>query len=1632
MTRIDSTSAEAFRAQLDGEISRRHGPDEARRLRDFARIYFQKFPLDDFAEHDLADVYACVQFWWKWLARRDPSVAGVEVFNPGLTAVGWESRRTIIAVAQREMPFLLDSIRLALNRRGHTVFILHTCSFDVARDPNHPSSKLCEIPEQGSVHSRSEGVRVSTLYLEVDRLSDPDACRALARTIEGVIEDVELVVEDFDPMQRRVREILQDLEKDPPECVPGEEVREARKFLEWLLDDHFTFLGMTEVERCDNAGAPALREVSQGRLGLLRKRPRSRPVTHLSEMNTRALNAWMDRSLLGFSKSSRHATVHRDVYSDYVTLKCFDEDADVSREYRLMGLYTSTVYTESPFNIPVIRRKLETLRERAGLARGGHEASDLQHVLESHPRDELFQADDRELAKTTLAIARIQDRKQVRLFVRRDRHGKFFSCLVYVPRDVYDTQLRREAERILCETFSANECEFTTHLSDSVLARTHFILRTLPDQDPVYDVEEIRSRIAAIAKSWSESLAEALIEELGESDGENLSRAYARSFPASYRDDFVPRVAIDDIVTIEGLADASEIGMRFSRGGGEPCSRLRFKLFHFDEILTLSNVIPILENLGVQVIGENPYRIRRSDGRCIWIQDFELDHQTGTNRGESVALTNVEHRFPDAFESVWQGRAENDGFNRLVLASRLPWREVAILRAYARYMKQITIHFSLQYIAETLSNHPAIAEDLVALFHAHFDPDENRYSVEAKHNQERIEEQLSEALDRVENLDEDRIFRRFIDLIRATLRTNFHQRDGAGRVKEHLSFKLSPRDVPGVPEPCPRYEIFVYSPRVEGVHLRGGRVARGGIRWSDRLEDYRTEVLGLVKAQQVKNAVIVPVGAKGGFVTRRVVSDASRDELQAEAIACYQIFIRGLLDLTDNRSADRIIRPEDGVCKDEEDPYLVVAADKGTATFSDIANRLSREYGFWLGDAFASGGSVGYDHKKMGITAKGAWVSIERHFRECGIDVSSQPFSVVGIGDMSGDVFGNGMLLSPHIELIAAFNHASIFIDPKPLAELGYQERMRLFALPASSWSDYDMRRISEGGGVFRRSAKSIPISPEIRDCLEIEATRLTPSELIAAILRAPVDMIWNGGIGTYVKASSETHASVGDKNNDAVRVDASALRCRVIGEAGNLGITQLGRVEFCRLGGRANTDFVDNAAGVNCSDHEVNIKILLSDSMNSGALAEDDRRQILFENTDAVEALVLADNNRQTLAISLAEAQSLRRMGEYHRFIRHLEARGKLNRQLEFIVEDEVLVDRKAQGKGLTRPELCVLICYAKAILKEDVHDSDLAHDEHIGRFVEAAFPSALRDRFRDEIHRHQLKREIVATQVANEIVNRMGFTFVSRLQTSTGASVEEVLCAYVATREIYDLEARFCEVESLDRATSTDAQYQLMTDLMRLARTSCRWFLRNRRGCVEIDREIERFAPGVAEITSLLPSSLLGRPRQEWQRRYDTLRQHCVSEDLARFAAEAPNLHACFALIEASESTGAPIHEVAEVYFSLGEGLDLEWLRGQIANLRIDNHWQALSRESLMDDLERQQRALTISVLQTHARDHEGSADIEAAIGKWQRVHAQNAGRWNALLGELHGGDSLDLTMCTVALRALLSWAEDADRLD
>jgi glutamate dehydrogenase len=1587
-------------------IRKKGSAEQAAQTEAFTRQYYHWVPPDDLADRNADDLYGAALAHWRLALDRAPGEAKVRVYNPDPERDGWSSPHTVVEVVSDDMPFLVDSITMALGREGYGIDLVIHPVLHVRRDDK---GHLCEMLEPGAADSA--GIPESLLHAEVTREPDRERRERLRAAVERVLNEVSAVVEDWGPMRDQLEKIVEGLESVPPPAIDRAEVEEAKQFLEWLADDHITFLGYREYDFVTKNGktGPDVREDTG--LGILRGSP-ERQFTPLSE---KALKLARAPHLLVITKANSRATVHRPSYLDYVGVKQFSEDGEVVGERRFLGLFTHLAYKESPQRIPLLRGKVRAVLDGAGFEPGSHDFKALVQILEGYPRDSLFQMEPDELFEIAMGILQLGERQRLRLFVRRDPLDRFMDCLVCMPRDRFNTQNRERVGEILRETFGGTHLDWDVQLSESVLARVHYIVHCpngLPDD---YDVKEIEQRLVHAIRAWSDDLREALGDAHGEKESVELFRRFQSAFPPGYRDDFSARAAVADIASLERLSrEPGPIITLYTAGRGQ--ARLpRCKLFSTGDV-ALSDVVPTLEHMGARVVDERPYEITPSGSDPVWIYDFGLSCRTkGAER--------VKDFFEEAFLGVWNGDLEDDGLNALVLEAALTGQEITILRAVARYLRQAGIPFSDAYMVRTVVTHPEVATLLVRLFTARFDPDRGD-----RRDVQEISAEVGAAIDAVESLDQDRILRSFLSVVQAILRTNYFRTEGPGPAeglaapsarRPFLSFKLDPAEIPLLPLPRPQFEIFVYSPRVQGVHLRGGKVARGGLRWSNRPEDFRTEILGLAKAQMVKNALIVPVGSKGGFVVKRPPDDG--EALKEEGIACYRTFLSGLLDLTDNIDSGECVPPPQVVCYDEDDPYLVVAADKGTATFSDIANAVSADYGFWLGDAFASGGSHGYDHKAMGITARGAWESVKRHFRELGTDIQSTDFTVAGIGDMSGDVFGNGMLLSRHIKLVAAFDHMHVFLDPDPDTEASFKERKRLFETEQSSWDDYDPAVISAGGGVYPRTAKSIPISERVREALAIEDDELSPAELISAILRAPVDLLWNGGIGTYVKASTETHADAGDKANDAVRVDGAELRCRVVGEGGNLGLTQPGRIEYALsggpegAGGRINTDAIDNVGGVNCSDHEVNIKILLDSVVSEGRMSEQERNELLVEMTDAVRDSVLYGSYTQTQALSLAMAQAAPMVDVHARLIRRLEQVADLNRKIEFLPDEESLEERKVDHKGLLAPELAVVMAYCKIRLYADLLDSDVPEDPYLGRDLEQYFPEPLQERYSREMSEHRLRREIIATVVANQLVDRAGTTFAFRLSEETGAAAPILARGYAVARAVFDMQPFWEQVESLDNEVDADLQLKMLIHGRRLVERSTRWLVRANPRKIEIDAIAKRYAGTAALLSASLPRVLHEPDCDAFDACVRELKGGGVPAELARRVAAMPHLLAVFDIAEISEATNRPPEAVMDVYFTIGAEIVLTWVRDRIIDLPRANRWQALARAALRDDLYSLHRSLTREVLEVAGPDD----DAAAAIATWRERNEPAVKRCLGILDDIKASRVYDTTTLPVALR-------------
>jgi len=1601
----------------------------------FIGAFFARIASTDIDLHTPAEWAQVITGLLDFLQQRTPRRASVRITSAAHAA------RSAVEIVTDDMPFLVDTTSMILSEHSPVHLVLHPV-VKVSRDANGQLQRIGD----------DNGVPESVMHFEVDSILDESIQAQLKTRIEDALEDVRAAVRDWRAMREKALSIAADL---PQRKLPldAASVNEASEFLRWLADDNFTFLGYREYEVAKAGDDEVLRPVEESGLGILHKSERSVALRSLRSLAAHDLPQSGAYDAIILTKTNARSHVHRAGNMDYVGVLKLDANGTPVSEQRFLGLFTSNAYMTRTQDMPLVRQRVEAVMARSGLKRDAYSGKALRHILETLPPEELFQSTEDELFATATGILELQQRARTRLFVRRDRYGRFFTCLVFVPRERFNTSVRERIEAMLREVFHGESLDSNVLMGESALARLHVTVRPHLGEHPKFNVQELETRLLHIVRNWHDGLRDSLIGHAGAAQGVALFNRFDKLLPAGYIEDVAPEQAALDVIALTALKSDDSIHLHLYEDARD--QSLRFKVIHVGAPISLSEALPMLENMGVRMLAEHVYTLE-SEGRTLTIHDFELK----TKAPLAFDLAHLRDRFERGFEALWRHEAESDGFNNLVLLAQADWRQVAMLRGYCKYLQQVGIAFSQNYMEETLIRYPAIAGLLIELFNAKFDPrrellsageleraqsdlrremetlipagtqkakteliDEIVKTLANKRDQQihALWQALKSLLDDVASLDDERIVLSFMNTIRATLRTNFFQKwDGAHR--HYISFKFDSKQVPDAPKPVPYREIFVYSPRVEGIHLRFGPVARGGLRWSDRREDFRTEVLGLVKAQMVKNTVIVPVGSKGGFFVKHPPVGGDRDAQLAEGIACYRLFINGLLDITDNLVEGKVVPPHDLVRHDDDDPYLVVAADKGTATFSDIANAISIEHGFWLGDAFASGGSNGYDHKGMGITAKGAWESVKRHFRALGRDCQSEDFTCVGIGDMSGDVFGNGMLLSRHIRLLAAFDHRHIFLDPNPDTVKSFAERERMFKLPRSSWDDYDKSLISAGGGVWPRSVKSIPISPEVRAALSLrpDVQHLAPNELMSAILKAPVDLLWNGGIGTYVKATSETHGDVGDRANNALRINGAELRCKMVGEGGNLGCTQKGRIEAAQHGVLLNTDFIDNSAGVDTSDHEVNIKILLGDAVQRAEMTTEDRNRLLATMTDEVGQLVLWDNYRQNQAITLMERQSVKRIGSMAHFIRTLESEGLLDRQVENLPSESELADRKARGQGLTRPELSVLLSYDKIRLYQQLLDSDVPEDPYLSKELVRYFPRPLHEKYAAHMQRHRLKREIIATAVTNSTLNRMGATFMMRMQEDTGQGPAAVAKAYTAAREILGARDLWADIEAQDSKVAENTQVDAVMQIWSLLRHLTRWLLNRPGGTLEIAANVERYQSAVAELSDTLPDTLTPAGKADFATSQEKWEGLGLPTDLALRLAKLTELRAMLDIVEVAQQTGQPIAKVANVFFELGHTLDLEWLRGQIEALPVEGHWHAQARGSLLDELNHQHRALVTQVLALNS----GGSDV-SPVQAWLNRDDPVLKYTRSMLSEILTQNA-DYPIASVAVRRLAQLAQ------
>jgi glutamate dehydrogenase len=1536
----DERAARALLAQAGAILHERAAdvPD------DFAAQLLGRAAAEDLIRYEAAELADIAASTWRFLAERKPRTAKIRV----TTAPPEDGPRlknvSIIELVNDDMPFLVDSVMGALTERGLDTHLLVHPVLTVERDP---AGALIGL-STGADHSPA-ALRESLIQIHVDRIDDEATKSALIAALADVLADVRHAVEDWRPMVDRVASIIDALKADPP-ALPEDEVAEGIQFLEWLKDNNFTFLGVRDYRLAEDGNV--LDAVPNSSLGVLRGDDGEVITTDGGriEMSPRAQAAFQERRLLFITKTNARSRVHRRVAMDLVGVKHYDRDGRPTGGFQIVGLFTATAYTRSTRNIPYLRRKVASVLARAGFSPNSHSGRTLTNVLDTYPRDELFQIDEDTLFHFASIILQLSERPRVRVLPRYDWFERFVSVLVYVPREPYGSGARAVIGRLLASAFNGEVAWFLPYFPEGPLVRVHFIIAQKDGALAHPDRTRLESDVSRVMKTWPDLLLEALAAAHDPIMARDLFARYGGAFSATYRDAFAAATAVQDIATLEAMSADAPLGVDFQRGAGGDDGAARLKLWSHGRPLPLSERVPVLEHMGFRVVDESTYHAEPGgpDERQFWLHDMLLEF-IGDG---AIDFEAAKGRLDDCFAAVMCDDAENDGYNALVLVAGLTWRQVALLRTLSRYLRQISVPYSQDYMWSTLVKHAGLAARISALFETRFDPRLAASPPEREERQGAILAEIDAGLAKVASLDEDRILRHFVNAVTSALRTNYYQTDRGGDAKPVIALKFDSRKVDSMPLPRPRFEIFLCSPRLEAVHLRFGPVARGGIRWSDRPQDFRTEILGLVKAQQVKNAVIVPVGAKGGFIPKHLPV-GNRDAIQGEGVATYRIFMSTMLDMTDNLDLERVVPPTDLVRHDGDDPYLVVAADKGTATFSDIANDVAREHGFWLDDAFASGGSTGYDHKKMGITARGAWESVKRHFREMNVDLAASPFTVVGVGDMSGDVFGNGMLRERTIKLVAAFDHRDIFIDPDPEPELSFKERQRLFNLPRSSWQDYDRYLISPGGGVYSRSAKEITLSAQARAALGLPAQKMTPQEIMNAILRAPVDLLWFGGIGTYVKASNESNEAVGDRANDAIRAAGSELRCKVIGEGANLGMTQRGRIEAAFHGVRLNTDAIDNSAGVNTSDVEVNLKIALSIPLRDGRLQWPERDALLASMTDEVAALVLRNNYQQTLAISLVERRGLEDLGFQQRLMQTLEKRQLLDRAVEFLPDDMEIAERRRRASPLTRPEIAVLLAYAKLSLHADLLNSSVPDDPYLARELGRYFPPSISSRFPDALERHRLRRDIISTGLANSMINRGGPTLVVRIADQTGATVDRIAGAFAAVRDSFGLTALNTEIEELDGKIAGMAQLTLFVAVQNLLLDRIVWFLRNVDLGQGLAGIIAHYQCGIAEVADALERLLPEDATHALAARADKLAAEAVPDELAQRLAMLPALAAAADAVLIADRTGKPVTEAAQTYFAAIAYFQLDRVVGAAGSIKVTDYFDRLALDRALDTI-------------------------------------------------------------------------------
>lgn len=1599
-------------------------------LEEFICQFFHRCNTDYLENTSSEDLFASVYSFYNFASNKKVSThRKVRVFNPTKAKNGFLSDTTFVECNVNDSPFILDSLTQSLFASDR---FIHEVIHPIIAIERNKNGDIKHINKNR--HSKEDNVNLeSVIQIQIGHISAEDELKKVEKDINDILECVEVAVHDWRSMVAKANSTIDRLTAYKEISKDKDDAEESIEFLKWAADDNFIFLGYRSFDFNEDK---TVTFDKKGQLGIFRA---GVSIEYDNKINGIPYNSDLilkNSNILEITKSSRKSYVHRPVHMDYIGVKVYDDEGHIIGEERFLGLFTSKVYHQSSCCIPIIRKKIANILERSGFRPNSHNGKSLVAVLEGHPRDELLQSSEKELFEIGMGIVSLSEKPDTRVFIRQDRFLRFFSCILFIPRDFFTTQMRQKIQSILEEELGGTVMDYYTQVTDSPLARVNVLVKTVPDGEASdylhfdnkkvkakkFDTQRIQQRIIEKTNSWSNGLKTKLENLFGKIEGEQVFRNYSRTFSEGYKDMYHPGGASLDIRKIENVYNNKNNDIALSlyfdlyhleKDEGD---QFQLKLFSLDKRITLSDIMPIIEKLGFKAVDEITFKIAPTGrDKKVWIHHFKLifnkDNIESKNH-VNISIENIKDIFEEALILIWNKKIENDNLNQLVSRAGINYRNITLLRAYIKYVIQLDFPYSKEFITKVLCKHPEITKNLVKYFNARFDPSSSNKNREKESGD--ILGKIKSSLNSVQSVAEDRVINQILETFNATLRTNFFQKNSEEEYKNYISFKLRSGDVPNMPKPVLFAEIFVYGYELEGIHLRGGKVARGGLRWSDRLEDFRTEVLGLVKAQMTKNAVIVPSGSKGGFVVKNSTSK-NKDEQFEEGRNCYKKYLSGLLDITDNIVDNKVVKPKNVVCYDGDDPYLVVAADKGTATFSDTANGIARDYGFWLDDAFASGGSAGYDHKKMGITARGAWISVMRHFQEMGRNCQKEDFTCVGIGGMGGDVFGNGMLLSKHIRLVGAFNHISIFIDPNPDAAKSFKEREKMFNNPKKSgWTDYNPKLISKGGGIFDRSAKSIKVSKEMRARFNIEGSTITPNKLIIKLLKADVDLIWNGGIGTYVKASSETNEQVGDKANDELRINGNDLRCKCVGEGGNLGFTQKGRIEYARIGGMINTDAIDNSAGVDCSDHEVNIKIAFGKAIEAKKLTVNSRNKILEDMTDEVASLVLRDNELQALALTILEQKKNKITENNIRLMDYLENDGKLDREIEFLPSNETLHTRALQKQGLTRPELSVLLAYSKLYVFDDLISSNLPDDDYFDSDLELYFPTKMRSKFKNEIENHQLRREIIATFVSNSIVNRTGTTFYHQLKEETGMKGCDIARAYTVVRDIFDLRVIWESIEDLADKIDLETSMILYEEVNILLDRSAHWLLRNCSNPLKTSELISSYKPMICEIKKNLEdmtNDIIKKARDERQKKYISAG---VPKNLARDLSNLEALSSATDIALVANKTGLPINLVGQVYFEIGDKFKIAWLRNEAKKLFTDSHWENLSTKTLIGIFYDEQMRLTEDVLKKGC----DNKSCEFTLDNWLKDKKKVVMRYNNFISDLRDEEKISLAMLTIAV--------------